>query len=372
MSSRQTMFFDEYWFQTSVPSIVVYITVSLFTIFANLLLCVAYWKDPFRELQSAQNYCVFNLGIADLIMGAISEPLLIITYWENKNLIFMIHYLFAIISASCSLLNITALSIIRYFAVQRPFQTQNIVNKRNVKISIAVIWGISFHYALLPALGWRDETFQLYLYGLGCVIPTLVFIFAYFMVYRALRHHTIMISRLGEQRSLPLKNAIRTEKAATRTVLLVLIVFLSLWIPFLSIDFVMVQCVKCRTDGFHLARDITLSLVYFSSGINPVIYAWRMKSFRRAFLQVARIGKISFQWRPRTVMWKANEGPPDLAQKKTQDCKLENGFVNFTGLRVADSFDSGCAGSWNPEEIWNTECTIPLNDLKTLCNVWNN
>jgi len=337
MSSLHTIFFDDYWFKTSLPSVIVYIVVSFFTIFVNLLLCVAYWKDPFRELQTAQNYYVLNLGIADLIMGAVSEPLLVVTYWENRNVFYLVHYLFAIISASCSLLNITALSIIRYFAVQRPFQTQNIVNKRNVKISIGVIWGISFHYALLPLLGWRDTTFQLYLYGFGCVIPTLVFIIAYFMVYRALRQHTVMIERLGEQRCLPLKNAIRTEKAATRTVLLVLIVFLVLWIPFLSIDFAMVQCEECRSDGFHLARDITLSLVYFSSGINPVIYAWRMKSFRRAFLRVTGIGTISFK-RMNLAWNNTSEAPPNSVQTAI-NYKQENENV-VIGI---GSMDSGCS-----------------------------
>lgn len=349
MLSPHTIFFDDYWFQTNLPSIIVYIVVSLFTIFANLLLCVAFWKDPFRELQTAQNYYVLNLGLADLIMGAVSEPLLIVTYWNDNNLIFLIHYLFAIVSASSSLLNITALSIIRYFAVQRPFQTQNIVNGKSVKISIGVIWGIAFHFAVIPLLGWRDNTFQLYLYVLGCVIPTLVFIVAYFMVYRALRHHTRMIERLGQERSLHLQNVIRAEQAATRTVLLVLIVFLVLWIPFLSIDFAMVQCEECRTDEFHLARDITLSLVYFSSGINPVIYAWRIKAFRRAFLRVTGIRKIALK---RTnVAWNKISGAGGSVPALTSSsCKRESENdenVNVMDRLKIDSIDSGCS-SMNP------------------------
>ena len=294
------MFFDEYWFKTSLPGITVYSVVSLFTILVNLLLCVAYWRDPFRELQAVQNYFILNLGLADLIMGALSEPLLIATYWNNNNVIFFVHYLFAIISASCSLLNIMALSIVRYFAVQKPFESQNIINKRNVKISIAVIWGIAIHFALLPLAGWRDKTFQLYLYGLGCVVPTVVFTAAYFMVYRAIRKHTAMIKHIGtEEKSQLLRNTIRIEKKATRTVLMVLVVFLILWIPFLICDFAVVQCSNCRTSAFHLARDITLSLVYFSSGINPLIYAWRIKAYRRAFLRVLGFKVLSVRGKTR-------------------------------------------------------------------------
>lgn len=333
------MFFDGYWFQTSLPSVVVYLIVSLFTIFVNLLLCVAYWKDPFRELQTVQNYYVLNLGVADLIMAVISEPLLIATYWYNYDVIYFVHYLFAIISASCSLLNITALSIIRYFAVQRPFQTQSIVNARNVKISIAVIWGIALHFALLPVMGWRDRTFQFYLYGLGCVLPTVVFTAAYFMVYRAIRRHAVMIKRLGTERSLPIRNAIRTEKAATRTVLLVLVVFLILWIPFLVIDFAMAQCTRCRTDEFHLARDITLSLVYFSSGINPVIYAWRIRAFRRAFLRVTGIETFSFK--RENLAWN-NVSEVNITVPKLISYKHESGNINVSALKL-HSIDTGCS-----------------------------
>ena len=295
MSAPPTMFYDEYRFKTSLPVIIVYSVVSLFTIFVNLLLCVAYWRDPFRELQAVQNYYILNLGLADLIMGALSEPLLIAAYWNNNNsVIFFVHYLFAIISASCSLLNIMALSIVRYFAVQKPFESQNIINKRNVKISIAVIWGIAIHFALLPIAGWRDKTFQLYLYGLGCIVPTVVFTAAYFMFYRAIRKHTAMIKHIGtEKKSQLLRNTICIEKKAIRTVLMVLVVFWVLWIPFLICDFAVVQCSNCRTSAFDLARDITLSLVYFSSGINPLIYAWRIKAYRRAFLRVLGFKRLS-------------------------------------------------------------------------------
>ncbi|KAM7452041.1 hypothetical protein ABFA07_000635 [Porites harrisoni] len=300
MSAPHTMFYHGYGFETSLPVIIVYSVVSLFTISVNLLLCVAYWRDPFRELQAVQNYYILNLGLADLIMGALSEPLLIATYWNNNNnnnnAIFFVHYLFAIISASCSLLNIMALSIVRYFAVQKPFESQNIINKRNVKISIAVIWGIAIHFALLPVAGWTDKTFQLYLYGLGCIVPTVVFTASYFMFYRAIRKRTAMIQHIGtEKKSQLLRNTIRIEKKATRTVLMVLVVFWVLWIPFLICDFAIVQCSNCRTSAFHLVRDITLSLVYFSSGINPLIYAWRIKAYRRAFLRVLGFKVLSLR-----------------------------------------------------------------------------
>ena len=113
------VFFDQYRFDTSFPSFIVYIIVWLFTIFSNILLCVAYWKDPFNKLRSVHNYFFLNLAITELIMGAISEPLLVVTYWYDHNLVYFVHYLSSIISAACSLLNIAELSVIRYFFVRK-------------------------------------------------------------------------------------------------------------------------------------------------------------------------------------------------------------------------------------------------------------
>ena len=311
---------------------------SVFTISANLLLCFAYCKDPFRELQTVQNFYVLNLGIADLVMGAIAEPLLAITYWEDRDAVYLAHYLFAIISGACSLLNITALAIIRYFAVVHPLHHQNIVNRKTVLTSITFIWAISVHYAIIPLLGWQDRYFQIYLYSFGCILPTLAFLLAYCKVYLAIREHTKCVENLtsGRNNQLGLRNAIRREKAASKTVLLVLVIFVICWVPFLAIDFAMVQCARCRDKRFHLVRDIALTMVYFSSGVNPLVYAWRVKSFRRAFVQVTGLSQNHMITRRRALFYSTENKVSDQSNVAVRLTSFKH--VSVEGIaRMADS-----------------------------------
>ncbi|KAL9980138.1 hypothetical protein ACROYT_G008684 [Oculina patagonica] len=286
------MFFEGYWFHTNLTSMIFYVFISLFTIFGNVLVCAAFIKDPYRQLRTLQNYYIISLGISDLLMGIAAETLLIGTYWNDSEPVFVAHYLFAIISGVSSLLNMAALSIHRYFAVNMPLNFQEVLTRRRILVSIAIIWIYAVHFSVLPLVGWVDQNYQIYLYALGCFLPSVVIFLAYGGIFRSIRAHTQTLMQGPSMGNTALKNAISREKSTTKTMLIVLVVFLSFWFPFLLVDLIMVQCIECRTFGFHVARDVTLTLTYFSSCVNPLLYAWRVTQFRRAFIRVLGMRKI--------------------------------------------------------------------------------
>ena len=265
---------------------IIYCVISLFTVSGNVMVLAAFWLDPFRQLRSVQNYFIISLAISDLLMGIVVEPLLVATYWQPADSIFLAHYLFAVVSGASSLLNITALSVVRFIAVSKPFSQQVIVTRKTVRVSLCMIWIISLHFVILVLAGWRSRVYQLYLYGLGCFVPASIIFAAYIGVFRAIRKHTQTLRKMDSIRGLALGNAVRAEKSTTKTVLLVVAVFLVFWVPFLTMDLMMVQLPSCRGVQFHFARDVALTMTYFSSGLNPLLYTCRMKQFRRAFLKI--------------------------------------------------------------------------------------
>ena len=283
---RSTMFFEGYWFETNLPSVVAYFLISLLTVCGNCLVITAFLKDPFHQLRTLNNYYIVNLAISDMLMGLMAETLLIGSYWNRHSDVFFVHYLFAIISGISSLLNMAALSIYRYFAVKKPLSYQGILTRKRILISITLIWLYAIHFVVLPVAGWRSSSYQLYLYGLGCVSPTFVILAAYFGIFMGIRYHTKTLHKMAMGTNLVLKNAMQREKATTKTMFLVLLIFLLFWMPFLLVDVLMVQCTTCRDRQWHLARDITLSFTYFSSAINPFLYAARVRQFRVAFIRI--------------------------------------------------------------------------------------
>jgi len=75
-------------------------------------------------------------------------------------------------------------------------------------------------------------------------------------------------------------------------------VFLAAWFPFVVVDFVLVCCTHCRSQGLLLPRNITLSLGFPSSGINPVLNAWRFRRFKQGLLKKTKL-RVSFRISPR-------------------------------------------------------------------------
>lgn len=287
------MFYEGYWFSTSLGSTVVYFILSFVTIFGNLLVFASFIKDPYRQLRTLQNYFIVNLAVSDLAMGCFAETLLAATYWKNSEEVFFAHYMCAIISGVSSLLNMAALSIYRYFVIKNPFTYHGIVTKKRIYIAIVCVWVYTLHFAVLPLAGWKTTAYQLYLYLLGCTLPSVLIVITYFGVYLAIRAHTNQLKTTVSSKNKALINAVNREKATTKTMLIILAVFIGFWVPFIIIDIIMVQCYPCREiPAIHVARDIALTFTYFSSGINPLLYAWRVQQFRKAFTSVLRIDKL--------------------------------------------------------------------------------
>lgn len=286
------LFFEGYWFHTNLTSMIFYVFISLFTIFGNVLVCAAFIKDPYRQLRTWQNYYIISLGISDLLMGLAAETVLIATYWDKGEEVFRTHYYFAIISGVSSLLNMAALSIHRYFAVKMPLNFQEVMTRKRILASIAILWVYAIHFPVLPMAGFVDPSYQVYLYTLGCFLPSIVIVMAYGGIFKSIREHTKSLMSGPAMGNGVLKNAMARERSTTKTMLIVLVVFFSFWFPFLLVDLIMVQCVRCRTFSFHVARDVTLTFTYFSSCVNPLLYAWRVSQFRRVFIRLLGLRKI--------------------------------------------------------------------------------
>ena len=189
------MFFDGYWLHTNLLSMIVYILISLLTIFRSVLVCTAFIKDPYRQLRTRQNYYIISLGISDLLMGLATETLLIGTHWNGSETVFIVHYLFAIISGVSSLLNMAALSINIYFAVKAPLNFQEVTSRRRILIAITIIWIYAVHFSLLPLVEWVDSRYQICVYGLGCFLHNVIIFMRYGGIFKSIRAHTKTLGR---------------------------------------------------------------------------------------------------------------------------------------------------------------------------------
>ena len=64
--------------EISITSFVITSFLTLITAPGNLLICLAILKDPNNELKTSFNYLLMNIAISDLVVGAISDPILML------------------------------------------------------------------------------------------------------------------------------------------------------------------------------------------------------------------------------------------------------------------------------------------------------
>lgn len=285
------MFYDGYLLTSDLALAIIFIIFGFFTVAGNTFVCLVYVKDPLKNLRTASNFFVVNLSVADILVGVTVEPLNASSFWVrgNREVLFAF-YVLAILSCVCSILNIAALMVDRYLAVSKPFKYRFIVTSQRVKWSLIIIWCYSLHFSLLPVLGWRTKSFQIYLYSLGVLLPTVIMLVCYYGLLRILREKTKSLKGSADNKeSIYMKKVISRERRISTTVLIMLLVFLLAWCPFVIVDFILVFCAQCRSGkGLRLARDITLTFGFLSSGVNPVLYAWRVPNFTRGLRQIFR------------------------------------------------------------------------------------
>lgn len=280
------MFYEGYLLSPNAALAIVFLIFGIYTVVGNVLVCVVYILDPGKKLRRVSNsYFVINLALADILVGVTVEPINAASYWTNNKDVLFSYYIFAVLSCVCSIVNISALMADRFLAVCRPFKYRSLVLPTRVRAALLVIWLFSIHFSVLPLIGWRSASFQVYLYGLGVLLPATLMLISYYGLLRALREKIANLKNSTDRKEAThVKKMVARERRVSMTVLIMLMVFLVAWGPFVLVDFVLVFCESCRSEKLLLARDITLTVGFFSSGINPGLYAWRIPNFRHGLM----------------------------------------------------------------------------------------
>lgn len=265
------------------------IALAVITSVGNLLVVVAVYKDPCRELRTISNYFVVNLAVADLITGLITEPIWALQHWvkENRgNYTIAANVLLALaVEASC--LTVLFLTIERYIVLEKPLQRGTLFNGVAVKIYIFLIWLTALAISSLMIPFWNNS-FELKVYnlfrfpGIGFFLLFLMFIL-YIRMFIIIRKFNKAILAQGIHRTLVQPDqafitARKREQKVAKAIFLFFGTFALCWLPS-----VVTETIKYSGTPIseHICRG-TLFLGLLNSAVNPVLYTFRMPSFRRA------------------------------------------------------------------------------------------
>nr|XP_033504304.1 trace amine-associated receptor 1-like [Epinephelus lanceolatus] len=269
---------------TSNPSIIcvlLYIvlgSLSFITICGNLLVIISIIY--FKQLHVPTNYLILSLAVADLLVGVVVFPFsmafTVTSCWYHEGLFY------------------------RYYAVCQPLAYKTKINDKVIGIMILVSWGVAALIGIgIMVAGFNQGKCEesclidaLISTTLACIfsfyIPVIIMLCIYLKIFLVAQRQANTIQSTTCQSTRSGTAVSKMERKATKTLAIVLGVFLLCWSPY----FFCIIFQPLTYDVTPIAVIETLNwLTLSNSMLNPFIYAFFYSWFRSAFRMIIS-GKI--------------------------------------------------------------------------------
>ncbi|XP_017291709.1 trace amine-associated receptor 1-like [Kryptolebias marmoratus] len=270
--------------------------LSVATVCGNLLVIISVLY--FKQLHTPANFLILSLAVTDLLVGIIVFPLSMAIslsscmYYES--LFCNVRDSFGIYLCTCSILHLCCISVDRYYAVCQPLTYKSKITRHVVVFMITINWSASALIGMAVMIPRLEEkcqecfvdTFIANIVGsiLAFYLPIFIMMCIYLKIFFVAQRQ----ARSIQARMKCGATVSKMERKATKTLAIVLGVFLFCWTPFfLSITF------QPFINNLGVVPVIeTLNwLAMTNSTLNPFIYAFFYSWFRSAF-KLIMSGKI--------------------------------------------------------------------------------
>lgn len=322
--------YNTYFWAELLPALIVYSLTMALGIAGNSLIVFTICR--YRRMKSTTNVFLASLASADLLLIIVCIPVKVAklfsyTWTMGLFLCKMVHYMQSV-SAICSVLTLTAMSVERYYAIVHPMKAKYLCTISQARKIILATWAASFLLAV-PILfvqiqmpvgerfkahwcvrNWDDpplwKLHELYMLLLILVVPTSVMAVTYTAICWEIwtvmqtRYHMTSGKASLNCESFPLSckrhttfvhstkishDENNTVKQVIKMLVLIVVVFVVCWGPLL-VDNVLTAwgyLPHIRTGSLkHMATTFHL-MAYFNSCVNPIVYGFMSKNFRESF-----------------------------------------------------------------------------------------
>ncbi|XP_076836412.1 5-hydroxytryptamine receptor 4 isoform X1 [Brachyhypopomus gauderio] len=302
-------------------------TIIIMTVLGNLLVMVALCRD--RQLRKKKtNYFIVSLAFADLLVALLVMPFaaieLIIGHWSYGETFCLVRTSLDVLLTTASILHLCCIALDRYYAICcQPLVYRNKMTPVRVSLMLGGCWVIPSFISFLPimqhwnAIGIEDiieerkldhsanKTSCVFLvnrpYALICsavafYVPLGLMILAYQRIYVTAMAHARQIGTLRRAGSTPVpyyghdqhgSSRMKIETKAAKTLAVIMGCFCLCWMPFFVTN---VVDPFVRYSVPWQVWTTWLWLGYVNSGLNPFLYAFLNRAFRRAFLLILCCG----------------------------------------------------------------------------------
>ena len=259
----------------------------------NILILIALHKET--TLHAPSKLFLRSLAITDLLVGVISEPLTI-TYWMSAvrkrqddcyNALFT-SFIASYLLCGMSLLTLTAISVDRLLALTLGLRYRQVVTVKKACACVIMFWIVSITCSAMYAQNVRITIWYSHI-----VIPVSFFtsVSSYTKIFwelhrheRQVRGNIIQREQSSNSSSAPL-NISQYRKGVSSVIWLQVAVAVC-YLPHGIITALWTY--SGQSSAIIVLRQLTLTLVYFNSTLNPLLYCWKISEVRQLVKELLR------------------------------------------------------------------------------------
>ena len=282
------------------------------------LVFASYWRN--KKMRTPMNFYILQLSIADVLVGLIFIPLEIIGIFELKwfeNLPLCLTYIgTAFLSLAASVIALNAMFLDRLFSIVRPLTYVNEMSSRQYVRSVVGVWFIPVTACLVLPMFWHNgvvvipgstpcmviytmkrtyyKAFLLPLaYSLAFTVAGLnipIFYIAH-KQSQVLRNQVVAFDGSKGRQFKDGKTRLKLERKIAKTAFLVFGILYTCWMPYvIALTHKVIDDESYEnpmSTDYEIARMLS-SLVLINSAVNPIIYAVKLKQYRREFMHILK------------------------------------------------------------------------------------
>lgn len=269
----------------------------LITISNGLLLFVIY-KDPLRTFRNATTVLVISLGVADFLTGCVTAMDVGISHILEGLAIQKLLLQAKIISQITvrgSVFILTVFAVERFIAVAFPYTYRASITVRKTAIGCTICWVLAIVTSFLE-LSVDRNLYDVIFFYITFILPLATMCFTYCATCYLMRTtaERVYRQRGGSDNRHRERGTARKEKMSTqsakiqkqlmKTASILVIVFALSLVPFWSFTAIRRYCKGCTEQKWCIAGyRLSIPILYSNSALNPLLYAWRMRPYRRSF-----------------------------------------------------------------------------------------
>jgi len=295
----------------NICTIALHVVLFVATWFGNSLVCAAIWRV--RALRTVSNMVIFSLALADLLMTAVFMYRII--HLSSGEELHSACHAFSEIAFSdicVIILHLTVISVDRFIAIKFPLRYKTLVTRKRMKITLAFVWifpligTVAFPH-LLPkeayeafvdyydsfhlCISFHHHQFQ----NTSKIFAAIIIVLYIFLPCVVTLSGYIYIIKVSRDQQLKLENQAHLERETMRKVEIKVAVtygiiigaFMICFLPLLT-GTLYQQFKEEERKNMIRAMQILSILASVSACVNPAVYTWRNREFRKAFKKIIR------------------------------------------------------------------------------------